>query len=467
MADDKTTFPDTDISELKTRQNAFFETGGTADVGERINKLKQLKKLVESKEKEISEALYKDFEKPEFETYITETSFILSELKFFIKNLKKWTKPEKVKSSWLNYPSKDFIYPNPYGVCLVLAPWNYPFQLTVSPAIGAIAAGNTVVIKPSEFTPNTSAIITELFEEVFPQEWVMVVEGGVEISEELLEQKWNYVFFTGSVPVGRIVAKAIAGDLTPATLELGGKSPCIIHSSAKIKLAAKRIAWGKFINAGQTCIAPDYLLVDASVKKQFIEALQKEIVSLFGKDQTNSPDLARIINKKHFDRLKNLMQGQKCLFGGHTDAENLYLSPSLIDEPDLDSEIMQDEIFGPLLPILSYTSEEDIEKTIRHFPRPLSLYVFSEEKDFSEKILEKYHFGGGVVNDVLVHIANKNLPFGGVGDSGYGAYHGKYSFDTFTHKKGISKRATWLDIPLRYPPYSGKLKLAKKFMKFL
>ena len=467
MAEAKNSFPDTDISELMTRQNAFFETGGTRNVDERINKLRQLKELVESKEKEISEALYKDFKKPEFETYITETSFILSELKFIIKNLKKWTQPEKVKSSWLNYPSKDYIYPNPYGVCLVLAPWNYPFQLTVSPAIGAIAAGNTVVIKPSEFTPHTSAVITQIFEEVFPQEWVSVVEGGVEVSEKLLEQKWNYVFFTGSVPVGRIVAKAIAGNLTPATLELGGKSPCIIHSSAKINLAAKRIVWGKFINAGQTCIAPDYLLVDASIKKQFVEALQKEIVSLFGKDQTNSHDLARIINKKHFDRLENLMQGQNCLFGGHTDAENLYFSPSLIDEPDLDSEIMQDEIFGPLLPILSYSSEEDIEKIIRHFPRPLSLYVFSEEKDFSEKILEKYHFGGGVVNDVLVHIANKNLPFGGVGDSGYGAYHGKFSFETFTHKKSISKRATWLDIPLRYPPYSGKLKLAKKFMKFL
>ena len=467
MAEARTIFPETNISELKTRQNAFFEAGGTADVGQRVDKLKQLKQLVESREKQIAEALRRDFQKPEFETYITETSFILSELKFFIKNLKQWAQPARVKSSLLNFPSKDFIYPTPYGVCLVLAPWNYPFQLTLSPAIGAIAAGNTVILKPSEFTPHTSALIKELFERLFPAEWVSVVEGGVETSEELLKQKWDYVFFTGSVPVGRIVAKAIAENLTPATLELGGKSPCIIHSSARMELAAKRIAWGKFINAGQTCIAPDYILVDAAVKNEFVEALKKEITSLFGNDPKASPDLSRIINQKHFNRLKNLMQGEKCLFGGHSDEEMLYISPTLLDEPGLDSAIMQDEIFGPLLPIISYTSEKDMEKIIRHYPRPLSLYVFSQEAAFSEKIIQKYHFGGGVVNDVLVHIANKNMPFGGVGDSGYGGYHGKFSFDTFTHKKSISKRATWLDVPLRYPPYRGKLEAAKKFLKFL
>ena len=455
------------IPELKARQNAFFEAGGTNDVGQRIDKLKQLKQLVASSEKRIAEALRRDFQKPEFETYITETSFILSELKFFIKNLKDWTKPERVKSSLLNFPSKDYIYPTPYGVCLVLAPWNYPFQLTLSPAIGAIAAGNTVVLKPSEFTPHTSAVIKEIFEKLFPEEWVSVVEGGVETSEELLKQKWDYVFFTGSVPVGRIVAKAIAGNLTPSTLELGGKSPCIVHSSAKIELAAKRIAWGKFINAGQTCIAPDYILVDTSIKPGFVEALKNEISTLYGKDPKASPDLSRIINQKHFERLKDLMQDQKCLFGGHTDDEANYISPTLLDEPDLDSKVMQDEIFGPLLPIISYTSEDEIEKIIRHYPRPLSLYIFTEEEAFSEKIIQKYHFGGGVVNDVLVHIANKNLPFGGVGDSGYGGYHGKFSFDTFTHKKSISKRATWLDIPLRYPPYRGKLDAAKKFLKLL
>lgn len=456
-----------DISKLITSQKAFFETGITLDVSERISKLKKLKKIIEEKEQEISAALFADFRKPEFETYLTETALILSELKYTIKKLKKWAKPKKVKSSFLNFPSRDYIYPQPYGNVLVLAPWNYPFQLSVSPAIGALAAGNTVMIKPSEFAPATSQLTQEIFAEVYPQEHAAVILGGVETSKELLEQKWDYVFFTGSVPVGRILAQAIAPHLTPSTLELGGKNPCIIHRSAKIELAAKRIVWGKFINAGQTCISPDYILIDKKKKTEFTEAVKKEIKEAFGEDVKKSPDYARIINKKNFERLQRMLEGQTIITGGETVERDNYIAPTLLDEPSLDNNVMQDEIFGPILPVLSFSEEAELEKIISHYPDPLALYVFAEDNSFSEKILQKYRFGGGASNDVVVHIANKNLPFGGVGSSGYGGYHGKFSFDTFTHKKSISKRATWLDIPLRYPPYEGKLALVKKLMKRL
>lgn len=455
------------IPKILELQNAFFESGGTRNIDTRIKKLKALEKLIQKREKDIAQALYKDFQKPEFETVVTETSFILSELRYIIKNLKKWVRPEKVKSTWLNFPSSDYIYSDPFGIVLILAPWNYPFQLKVSPAIGAIAAGNTVVLKPSEYSPNTSRIVEEIFAEVFEPEWVSVVQGEISASKELLEQKWDYVFFTGSVAVGREVAKAIAPNLTPATLELGGKSPCIIHNSAKIELAAKRIVWGKFINAGQTCIAPDYILVDSSVKADFYTAVKKEIRDAFGEDPRLSPDLSRIINLKNFKRLEYLLKDQKLIAGGETDVESLYISPTIIDEPSLDSEVMQDEIFGPILPVISFTSEADMKEVIARYSKPLSLYVFSEDKSFSENIIRNYSFGGGAVNDVLVHIANKNLPFGGVGNSGYGAYHGKFSFDTFTHKKSISKRSTRIDIPLRYAPYINNLSLIKKVLKRL
>lgn len=458
--------PFENIPEIIAAQKAFFKTGETDNIDLRLKKLKALKDLIELRQNDIAAALDADFRKPEFETMITETSFILSELKYIIKNLQKWAKPKKVKSSFLSFPSSDYIYSQPYGNCLVLAPWNYPFQLTVSPAMGAIAAGNTVVLKPSEYSPNTSNLIEEIFTKVFPPEMVKVVQGEVSVSQKLLEHKWDYVFFTGSVPVGRIVAEAIAPNLTPATLELGGKSPCIIHKSARIDLAAKRIVWGKFINAGQTCIAPDYILIDSSVKEEFITSVKREIKNAFGSEPKSSPDFARIVNKRNFERMKNLLESQTILMGGETDGDQLYVAPTLLDEPELDSRVMEDEIFGPILPVLSYATEADIEKIIRYYSKPLSLYVFSEDKNFSEAIIEKYSFGGGVVNDVLVHIANKNLPFGGVGNSGYGAYHGRFSFDTFSHKKSISKRGTWLDVPLRYAPYKNKLGLAKTFLRY-
>lgn len=467
MAQENGVTSEVDIPSLITSQKAFFEAGNTLDVSERISKLKTLKKLIEAREEDISAAVFADFRKPEFETYVTETALILSEIKHTIKKLKKWAKPKKVKSSFLNFPSRDYIYSQPYGIVLVLAPWNYPFQLSVSPAIGALAAGNTAVIKPSEFAPATSQLTKEIFAEVFPEEQLSVVLGGVETSEELLKQKWDYVFFTGSVPVGSIVAKAIAPNLTPATLELGGKNPCIIHSSAKIDLAAKRIVWGKFINAGQTCISPDYILIDKRKKTEFTEAVKREIKAAFGEDIKISADYARIINQKNFDRLEKMLEGQTIITGGETSRDENYFAPTLLNEPSLDSDVMQDEIFGPILPVLSFSEETEIDSIISRYPDPLALYVFAEDENFSEKILTKYHFGGGAVNDVVVHIANKHLPFGGVGSSGYGGYHGKFSFDTFTHKKSISKRATWIDLPLRYAPYKGKLPLIKKLMKRL
>lgn len=460
-------YPEMDVEKILAAQKAFFQTERTRDPDERVAKLSALQNEIERRQDDIAEALFEDFKKPRFETFLTETSFILSELKYLIKNLKKWAQPQKVRSSMLNFPSSDYIYQQPYGSCLILAPWNYPFQLSVSPAIGALAAGNTVVLKPSEYSPNTSAIIEEIFSRVFKPEHAAVVQGDVEISQELLKQKWDYVFFTGSVAVGKIVAKAIAPNLTPSTLELGGKSPCIIHRSAKIELAAKRIVWGKFLNAGQTCIAPDYVIVDSCVKVDFIEALKKEITAAFGEDPQHSESYARIINSKNFERLKEYLQEQKILMGGETDGQENYLAPTVLDEPALNSEVMQEEIFGPILPLLSFSEEAEMQNILNTYPDPLALYIFSEDQEFSEAILKKQRFGGGAVNDVVVHIANKNLPFGGVGNSGYGAYHGRFSFGTFTHKKSVSKRATWLDVPLRYAPYRKKLSYVKKILKMI
>ncbi len=453
------------ISSVLTSQRAFFKVGKTKEVALRIEKLKLLRSVIEENETEICDALFQDFKKPKFESVLSETAFIISELDYMIKKLKGWSKPKKVSSSLINFPSSDYIYSEPYGACLIIAPWNYPFQLAISPLMGAIAAGNTVVLKPSELAPNTSQILATILEKVFPKEMLAVVQGGIPESEALLAERWDYVFFTGSVPVGKIVAKAIAPNLTPSTLELGGKNPCIIHKSAKVQLAAKRIVWGKFLNGGQTCIAPDYILIDSSIKKGFIDAVQKEITAAYGINPNESQDYARIINEKNFDRLAEMLEGENCQIGGETNREELYIAPTLIDEPKLTSKVMEDEIFGPILPVLSFSSEENMAEIIANYSKPLALYVFSEDNKFSEKILKTYSFGGGAINDVVIQIVNKNLPFGGVGNSGNGAYHGKHSFDTFSHKKSITKRGTWLDVPLRYAPYGDKVSLIGKIMK--
>lgn len=456
-----------EIETLLNQQRAYFSSQKTKPVTYRKALLKQLRKEILRRENDINQALYKDFKKSAFESFITEIGLVVSELNLFINQLNSWTRPKKVRSSLINFPSSDYIYSEPYGNVLIIAPWNYPFQLAIAPLIGAIAAGNTVILKPSELTPHTSKIIEEIISQIFDKAHVSVIQGGVAVSTQLLKQRWDYIFFTGSVPVGKIVAKAAAEHLTPTTLELGGKTPCIIDNTAKIKLAAKRIVWGKFLNAGQTCIAPDYVIIHEEIKVPFIKALKNEIEAAYSKNPKNSNDYPRIINQKNFNRLKSILDKETILIGGSVVAEELYIEPTVIDHSSLQSNAMKDEIFGPILPILTYNSLDNIDNIITNYPKPLSLYIFSKDKRFLNHILQTYSFGGGVINDTMVHFANHKLPFGGVGNSGIGAYHGKLSFDTFSHKKAISKRANWLDIPFRYAPYKGKLGVIKKVFKYL
>ncbi|MES2762347.1 MAG: aldehyde dehydrogenase [Bacteroidota bacterium] len=439
----------------------------THNIETRKRSLQKLLANVIKFEEEIIKALYDDFKKPDFETVATETSYIISDLKDTIKNIRAFSKPKRVSSSLLNFPSSDYIYYEPYGKVLIIAPWNYPFQLAICPLVAAVAAGNSVVLKPSELTPHTSAIIAKIIAQSFEKDHVSVEQGDAGKSKELLAKRWDYIFFTGSVAVGKEVAKAAAVNLTPVTLELGGKSPCIVDQTAKIELSARRIVWGKFVNAGQTCIAPDYILVHAGIKQKLIDALKHEIIKAYGNDIKSSPDFARIINLKNWERLIGYMTSQKVVFGGSSNKVNLFIEPTLMDQPDLKSDIMQNEIFGPLLPIISYQSEEELHHIIKSYEKPLSLYVFTEQAEFAEKIIAELSFGGGCVNDTLMHIANKKLPFGGVGHSGMGAYHGKTSFETFSHKKSISKKGTWLDIPLRYAPYKDKITTLRKLLKWI
>lgn len=437
------------------------------DINYRKETLVKLLDTIVTQENEIIQALHDDFKKPAFEAVLTETYFVISDLKKTIRNLKSWTKPKRVFPSLLNFPSTDFIYSEPYGNVLIISPWNYPFQLALGPLIAAVAAGNSVTLKPSELTPKTSELIAEIVRKTFDPNHVEVDLGGTEVAQKLLKHRWDYIFFTGSVAVGKVVAKAAAENLTPVTLELGGKNPCIIDETANLALAAKRIVWGKFINAGQTCIAPDYIVIQNRMKVPFVDFLKTEITKAYGENPQNSIDFARIINAKNWKRLTDRIAGEQILFGGQSDAETLYLAPTLINEPSLESAVMGEEIFGPILPIISYENEKEIETIISKYEKPLSLYVFTENKNFARKIITQFSFGGGCINDTVVHFGNERLPFGGVGHSGIGAYHGKRSFDTFSHQKAIVKKANWLDIPLRYAPYGDKLKTIQKLLKWL
>jgi len=455
-----------DITLLVQHQKDFFKSQKTKEIAYRKASLKRLQEELMKREKDITNALYADFRKTEFESIATETMIVHNEIDRAIRKLNSWAKPRSVMPSLLNFPSSTKIYNEPYGTVLIISPWNYPFLIALSPLIGAVAAGNTAVLKPSELSVHTGNVISEIISAVFDPAHVCVVEGDADLAEKLLQERWDYIFFTGSIGVGKIVAKAAAVNLTPVTLELGGKSPCIIDKSANIKLAAKRIAWGKFINGGQTCIAPDYILIHDSVKDEFVARLEYEITCSYGNDPSQSNDYPRIINQHNFNRLKKMLLNEKILFGGATDEQSLFISPTLIDNPGPESEVMKGEIFGPVLPILNFTDETGIEKLMSAYEKPLAFYVFSNNRKFTKRLIKRNSFGGGTVNDTTVHFAAHKLPFGGVGFSGMGAYHGRYSFSTFSHKKGVVKRYNWLDIPVRYPPYNGKLKWVKFLMKW-
>ncbi len=453
------------ITKLKEGQKEFFKTHKTQPIRVRTNHLKKLKTVINDKEKEICEAIYKDLKKSVFESFTSEVLMVQKEIDCFIKNIDEWSSPKKVSGSLINFPSQDYLLYEPYGSVLMISPWNYPFQLAMVPLIGAIATGNTVVLKPSESAPNTSKVLIEILELVFPKEWVYVIEGDAKVAQALLKVHWDYIFFTGSTNVGKIVAKAAAEYLTPITLELGGKSPCVVDGTTPLNKTAKRIVWGKFINCGQTCIAPDYILVKSEQKNTLIMALGKEIEKAFGADPKKSSDYGRIIHKKHFKKLESDLKNQKIVYGGFKDEKELYFGPTIVDSPPLDSSLIKNEIFGPILPILSYDKIDDIDKILTQLKNPLAFYVFSENKNFIDTLVKSHSFGGAVINDSLIHFTNPELPFGGIGNSGLGAYHGKYSFDLFSHLKPVVKRSFWFDLPQRYAPYPKSISLLKKILK--
>lgn len=455
------------MTEIVARQHQFFEQGESRNTEFRINKLLRLKSLLQEHEEEIFAALQEDFSKPPLETYGTELLIIYKEIDHLAKNLKSWSKPKKVSGSLLNFPSKSYIYPQPYGVSLVIGAWNYPVQLSLNPVLGSMAAGNCTIIKPSELAPNTSALLEEIINTHFDSGYLHVVQGDADTTQALLDEPLDYIFFTGSTRVGKIIMKAAAEQLTPVTLELGGKSPAIVDYAADLELAAKRICWGKFINAGQTCVSPDYVYVHESQRDKFCSLVKQNITEFYGSNPAESPDFARIINRDHFQRLKQMIDPDKVATGGSTDAEDLYIAPTVMTRIRWEDPVMQEEIFGPILPVLTYQDLDQAISKIKAQPKPLSLYLFSPDKSTQKQIIDNVPFGGGCINDTLVHLSNPDLPFGGIGQSGFGNYHGKSSFDLFTHQKSVMERGSWLDIPFRYPPYEGNLKWLKKLTKYL
>ncbi|MGV1131696.1 aldehyde dehydrogenase [Staphylococcus aureus] len=446
---------------------AFFNTQQTKDISFRKEQLKKLNKAIKSYESDILEALYTDLGKNKVEAYATEIGITLKSIKNARKELKNWTKTKNVDTPLYLFPTKSYIKKEPYGTVLIIAPFNYPFQLVFEPLIGAIAAGNTAIIKPSELTPNVARVIKRLINETFDANYIEVIEGGIEETQTLIHLPFDYVFFTGSENVGKIVYQAASENLVPVTLEMGGKSPVIVDETANIKVASERICFGKFTNAGQTCVAPDYILVHESVKDDLITALSKTLREFYGQNIQQSPDYGRIVNLKHYHRLTSLLNSAQMniVFGGHSDEDERYIEPTLLDHVTSDSAIMQEEIFGPILPILTYQSLDEAIAFIHQRPKPLSLYLFSEDENATQRVINELSFGGDAINDTLMHLANPKLPFGGVGASGMGRYHGKYSFDTFTHEKSYIFKSTRLESGVHLPPYKGKFKYIKAFFK--
>ena len=452
-------------SQAVARQRAFFDSGATRSYEFRLQQLKNLKAAMLKYADDVEAALKADIGRPALEAYV-EMSTAMEELNHTIKHLKKWMQPKKVGTPMLAQPGRSRIEYTPLGLVFIMGPYNYPFVLCIQPLIGALAAGNTVIMKPSSLNPQTASVMEKMAKEFFSPDVFQIFQGSTEVTDALLEEQFDHIFFTGSPRVGKIVMAKAARFLTPVTLELGGKSPTIVHRDAKLEIAAKRVLAGKLMNAGQTCIAPDYLFVHASIKDEFERLLVQTLKDFYGNDPHKSPDFGRMINAKHFERVKALIDPAKVLAGGQSDAKDLYIAPTLLRDVTADDAVMREEIFGPVLPIMTYNSLSEIYQHVKKLPgHPLALYLFTESRDVEREVLANIQFGGGCINNTLMHIANNNMPFGGVGESGLGAYHGHRSFLTFSHQRSVLKSSTFMDLPMRYAPYKNKVKLFKAMFK--
>ncbi|PLX14443.1 MAG: aldehyde dehydrogenase [Marinilabiliales bacterium] len=450
------------IKNTVANQKVYFNTNATKDIKFRRLQLQKLLNIIKLNEGLLYEAIYEDFGKSEFVSYITELGLIYSEIKLAIKKLPKWSKRRKVGSDIANLPGRSFIEPEPFGVCLIIGTWNYPVQLSILPAVSAIAAGNTIIIKPSELASNSSKVMAEILNSAFDEQFLKVIEGGVDVSTELLKQKFDKIFYTGGSSVGKIVMKAAAENLCPVVLELGGKSPAFVLEDANLKMAAKRIAFGKFINGGQTCVAPDYILIKKEIKSKFIEELKTQIIKIYSSNPAESESFTKIINERHFQRLSKLIDRDKVVFGGDTDSDINYIAPTILDHVGWDDGVMQEEIFGPILPIIEFDNIDKVIKKVKERNKPLSLYIFSKSKKVINRINMEISFGGGMVNDTISYFANEKLPFGGVGYSGMGNYHGKFGFDTFSHNKSLLYKTNLFEPFIKYPPYTkSKLRIVR------
>ncbi len=456
-----------EIKSLLDKQRTFYKSGKTLSVSFRKEQLKKLYAAVKQHEKEINEALKCDLGKSDFESFMCESGFALTEISYMIKHVKAFAQKKRVRTPLAQFPSKSYTVSVPYGNVLIMSPWNYPFLLTIEPLANSIAAGNTAILKPSAYSPATSAMVKEIVEECFPPEYVAVVTGGRAENAALLDEKFDFVFFTGSGAVGKEVLRHTAEHLTPAVLELGGKSPCIVDQSADIKLAAKRIVFGKYLNCGQTCVAPDYILCEASVQDEFVKAVKCEIEKQFGKEPLKNQNYGKIVNDKHFARLCVLIDDKKVVYGGKRDTESLRIEPTVMIDVTFDDAVMGEEIFGPIMPILTYTDFDAVVDDLKGKDKPLALYLFTSDKRQIKRVTRELSYGGGCINDVIIHLATSNMGFGGVGESGMGSYHGKAGFDAFSHKKSIVEKKTWLDLPMRYQPYTSRFreKLLHFFLK--
>ena len=442
------------IEALVAKQRAFFASGATLPVEYRIAALKKLRQALTDNEEKIAAAIRSDLGKSAEESYMCETGIVLSEISYMLRHIRSFAKEKTVLTPLAQTASRSYKKPMPYGVTLIMSPWNYPLMLTLDPLADAIAAGNTAILKPSAYSPATTQLLQELISGLFPEEYIAVVTGGREENSYLLEQKFDYIFFTGSKNVGRTVLEKAAKHLTPTTLELGGKSPCIVDASANLKLSARRIVFGKYLNCGQTCVAPDYILCHASIKDQLVECLKAEIKRQYGEDYLHNASYGKIISRKHFDRVTGLIDAEKVVLGGRSDTETLKIEPTILDNVTWDDKVMGEEIFGPVLPILTFENIDDVIETVNSHDKPLALYIYAENKAVIKKVTSRCAFGGGCVNDCIIHLATSNMGFGGMGESGMGSYHGKIGFDTFTHYKSIVDKKTWLDLPMRYAPYN-------------